>query len=653
MNKNTIIGFLLLMALFFGWAWWTKPSQEELARQAEHKRYTDSVNYVRKRQAEAQLAAQQQAQAETENMQNFPDVKQQNLIKTFGLFSNSSEQEETFFTIENEVFEITISNKSGTVHQVLLKDYKRHDSTAVTLFNPKTKKFALGFYDREGRTITTENLYYQPVWYDTPEENLISLNNADSIRFGMRLCANDTAGSYNPDKYIEYRYTIRKNEYMLGFDILFHNLQNDIISHTNSINLDWYADLMRNEQDLKNERERTTVYYKVWQDNVDYLSDTKESDEKDRKTGNLKLDWVSFKSRFFVSTLISNDRPFEETRIKTEVVGRLTGNEHYLQSMDVSLALPYEAHNDYTIPMSFYFGPNKYHTLKNYGMDLEKLVPLGGWIISWINKGVVWAFDMMSSWNWNYGIIILVLAILIKIILFPIATKSYRSQAVMKVLKPEIEEISKKFPNKEDAMKKQQATMALYKQAGINPLGGCLPLLLQMPILFAMFRFFPSSIELRQAGFLWAHDLSSYDSILDLGFTIPFYGDHVSLFALLMAVSTFIYTHISMKNQAGNSQMPGMKFMMYAMPIMFIGLFNSYASALSYYYFLFNILTFAQMYIMRFFIDEAKIHQKVKEAKGKPPKKSRWMQRMEEMAKQQQQARRSASAPVSKKKKGG
>jgi YidC/Oxa1 family membrane protein insertase len=220
----------------------------------------------------------------------------------------------------------------------------------------------------------------------------------------------------------------------------------------------------------------------------------------------------------------------------------------------------------------------------------------------------------------------------------------------MKVLKPEIEEINKKFPNKDDAMKKQQATMALYKQAGINPLGGCLPMLLQLPILWAMFRFFPSSIELRQEGFLWAHDLSSYDSILELGFNIPFYGDHVSLFALLMAVSTLIYSHISMKSQAGNSQMPGMKVMMYAMPVLFIGIFNSYASALSYYYFLINILTFAQMYVMRFFIDEAKIHQKVKDAKGKPQKKTGWMQRMEKLAKEQQRARQAAQAPVSKKK---
>jgi YidC/Oxa1 family membrane protein insertase len=624
------------MALFFGWSYWSMPSKEEQAKQAEAKRQAEVANYERKKQAEAQLVAQQALLA-TENEQNSAAVKQQNQIRNFGLFSNSAEQEEKFYTIENDVFTITISNKGGIIRDVMLKDYKKYDTTAVTLFDPKTMKFALGFFDREGRTITTENLYYQPVWYDMPENGVVSLNRADSVRFGMRLYANDTADSYNQDKYIEFLYTLRKNEYMLGFEMLFHNLQNDVVSRAGSINLEWRQDLLRNEQDIKNERDRTTVYYKVNRDKVDYLSDTKESDSKDLR---MKLDWISFKSRFFVSTLISNVHPFEEAVVETKVAEQQTNNDHYLQSMNASIAVPWEAQNDYNIPMKFYFGPNKYHTLKNYDMDLEKLVPLGGWLLSWINKGVIWVFDLMSSWDWNYGIIILALAILIKIILFPIATKTYRSQAVMKVLKPEIEEISKKFPNKEDAMKKQQATMALYKQAGVNPMGGCLPLLLQMPILFAMFRFFPSSIELRQEGFLWANDLSSYDSILNLGFDIPFYGNHVSLFALLMAISTLIYSHISMKSQAGNAQMPGMKFMMYAMPVMMLGIFNRYASALSYYYFLFNILTFAQMYIMRFFTDEEKIRQKIKENKGKPPKKSGWMQRMEEMAKQQQQARK-------------
>ena len=649
MNKNSIIGFILIMGLFFAWAWWTMPSKEEQEQQAKAQRYADSINYVKKKQAEAHYAEQQQLLQEAAIVQNVAAHKQQNQIKNFGLFSNSSEQEEQLYQLENDVFTIAISNRGGIVHHVSLKDYKRYDSVAVTLFDPKTVKLALGFFDREGRTITTENLYYQPVWYDTPENEVVALNHADSARFGMRLYANDIDEAYNPDKYIEFLYTIRKGEYMLGFEVLFHNLQNDIVPRAGTINLDWRQDLRRNEQDIKSEREKTTVYYKISRSDVDNLSESKERDDKNLRE---KLDWISFKSRFFVSTLISPKYPFWEANIKTEVVERYTNNEHYLQSMEASIALPWEARNDYNIPMNFYFGPNKYHTLKSYDMDLEKLVPLGGWfLISWINKGVIWVFDLMSSWNWNYGLIIFMLAVLIKLLLFPIATKSYRSQAVMKVLKPEIEEISKKFPDKEDAMKKQQATMALYKQAGINPLGGCLPLLLQLPILFAMFRFFPSSIELRQQGFLWAHDLSSYDSVLELGFTIPFYGDHVSLFALLMAISTLIYSHISMKSQAGTTQMPGMKVMMYAMPIMFIGIFNNYASALSYYYFLFNILTFLQVYIMRFFIDEEKIHQKVRDAKNKPQKKSGWMQRMEDMAKKQQQARRQSQAPVSKKKK--
>ncbi|MCL2510932.1 MAG: membrane protein insertase YidC, partial [Bacteroidales bacterium] len=400
MNKNSIIGFILIMGLFFAWAWWTMPSKEEQERQAEAKRQIEAANFERKRQAEAQFVEQQRALQEAEVAQNAAANKQQTLIKNFGLFSNSSEQEEMLYQLENDVFTVAISNKGGIVHHVWLKDYKKYDSTAVTLFDPTTVKLALGFFDKEGRTITTEKLYYQPVWYDTPENEDIALNHqADSARFGMRLYANDTADFYNPDKYIEFLYTIRKGEYMLGFEILFHNLQNDIVPRAGTINLDWRQDLRRNEQDIKSEREKATVYYKVSRSDVDNLSESKEKDDKNLRE---KLDWISFKSRFFVSTLISQKYPFWEANIKTEVVERYLNNEHYLQSMEASIALPWEARNDYNIPMNFYFGPNKYHTLKSYDMDLEKLVPLGGWFISWINKGVIWVFDLMSSWNWNY-----------------------------------------------------------------------------------------------------------------------------------------------------------------------------------------------------------------------------------------------------------
>jgi len=289
--------------------------------------------------------------------------------------------------------------------------------------------------------------------------------------------------------------------------------------------------------------------------------------------------------------------------------------------------------------MHFYFGPNHFNTLKAHDLKLEEQIPLGWAIFGWINRFIVIpVFNYLDARNLSYGLIILILTVMLKLVLFPIAFKTYVSQARMRVLKPDVEELNKKFPKKEDAMKKQQATMALYKKAGVNPMAGCVPMLLQFPFLIAMFRFFPSSFELRQEGFLWADDLSSYDSILDLPFTIPWYGDHVSLFTLLMAGSTIIYTRMnSQMMNTGAQQMPGMKTMLYIMPVMLLFIFNSFASGLSYYYFLANVITFGQMYAFRFMIDEEKIHKKIEENKKKPVKKSSFQKRLEDMAKKQQQ----------------
>ena len=311
--------------------------------------------------------------------------------------------------------------------------------------------------------------------------------------------------------------------------------------------------------------------------------------------------------------------------------------------MTASINLPYEARENNSYPMQFYFGPNHYQIMRSYDLDLERQIPLGWgfFLMSWINRyAVIPVFNYLDGFKLNYGIIILILTILLKLVLMPIAFKTYTSQAKMRALKPEIDELGKKFPKKEDAMKKQQATMALYKKAGVNPMAGCVPMILQLPILLAMFRFFPASIELRQEGFLWADDLSSYDSILDLPFTIPFYGDHVSLFTILMTVSTILYTHMNNQMMASSSQMPGMKTMMYFMPVMLMGIFNNFASGLSYYYFLANIITFGQMYLFRILVDENALRQKIEENKKKPVTKSKWAARMEALAKQQQEVQR-------------
>lgn len=317
-------------------------------------------------------------------------------------------------------------------------------------------------------------------------------------------------------------------------------------------------------------------------------------------------------------------------------------NPRYLKSMYVDVNLPYNGlDSDNKIQMSFYFGPNSLKIMEKYDIDLEKQIPLGGKLVSWINRYIVVnVFNWLGNYGWNYGIVILVLTVIIKICLMPFAFKSYMSSAKMRVLKPEIDEISAKYPKQEDAMKKQQAIMDLYKKAGASPMSGCLPMLLQLPILWAIFRFFPSSIELRQQPFLWADDLSTYDSVLDLPFNIPFYGDHVSLFTLLMTIATLLYTYLNNKmimSAQGSQSMPGMKLMMYLMPIVFLGVFNSYSAGLSYYYLLVNLFTFLQMYLFRLFVNEDKLRRKIEEAKKKPVKKSRFQKRLEEMQRQQQQ----------------
>jgi YidC/Oxa1 family membrane protein insertase len=371
---------------------------------------------------------------------------------------------------------------------------------------------------------------------------------------------------------------------------------------------------------------------------VDYLSETKDS--KERLSTPVK--WISFKQQFFSATLIASEK-FESADI--ENIGYAEDNsDRLVKTMKSAVILPFSFEGDQSYNLHWYFGPNKYKVLRQYDLNLERQIPLGWgfFLMQWINRGpVLWVFNWLESFNISYGIIILILTIILKIVLFPIAYKTYISSAKMRILKPEIEEIGTKFPKKEDAMKKQQATMALYKKAGVNPMAGCVPMLLQFPILIALFRFFPASFELRQQSFLWATDLSSYDSIYSWTTHIPllstFYGNHISLFTILMTISTIIYTKINNDMMGSTQQMPGMKTMMYLMPIMFLGFFNNYSAGLSYYYLLANLFTFAQIFIIRRFVNEDKLHARIQENKLKPVKKSSFQKRLEDMTKQQQQ----------------
>ena len=651
MNKSSLIGFLLIAAILFGWMWWMKPSKEELA---EQKRIQDSIMLARQAEEAAKLdtinlADEFQQTGDDRFLQDemlleeldsvaLEVRKYQQSRDKYGAFASASnEREEQLWTLENQLQKITLSNKGGLIKQVELKKYKTYDQQPLINFDPETALFNLSFFSNN-RLINTSQLYFEPFVNGQPYlGGDLQTVEGDSIVFALRLYVDDSNGQRNAEKYLEYVYTLRDDNYMLGFDLRTVGLNDVIASNINQLTLDWKVDILKHEKDV-DRFINTTVYYKPMNDNdVDRLQERKHKDE----TINYSLNWVSFKERFFCNVLVAKNG-FGSAKILANTDGPKSDN--YFKTMGASLEIPYDNKAEINeVPMSFYFGPNHFKTLKSYGLRLQRQIDVGNFfLIRWINYGIIYVFDWLGSYNWSYGIVILILTILIKLVLFPIAFKSYKSTAISRVLKPEMEAINAKYPKEEDAMKKQQAIMQLQKQAGASPASGCIPMLLQFPVLIAVFRFFPSSIELRQQPFLWANDLSTYDSIWDLPFNIPFYGDHVSLFCLLMTITTFIYTYVNNKQMdtAGNPQMKGMKIMMYVMPILFLGIFNSYSAGLSYYYMLANIITFVQMFIFRKMISEDKVRATIEENKRKPVKKSRFMQRMEEAQKMQQQQAR-------------
>jgi len=631
MNKNSILGFILIAGIMIGYTYWMTPSEEELAKQQY---VADSIAHIQRQKAE-ELASttkvlEQSSQPEApaieithEQRETFSDLQNK-----YDVFANAAIGDEQLYIIENDLVKIEVSNKGGHIKTIELKDYQTYDSLPVILFNPETSKFGLSFFSHN-RIINTENFYFTP---DEFAKSHMVVSGTESLSFNMRLYIGSTEGVVNNNSYIEYLYTLNGDNYMIDFTINIVGMEGVISSNSSFVDLNWYADLRQQEKTI-DQFNGSTIYYKYYQDEVDYMDET-DDDEEQITT---KLKWVSFKQRFFSSTLIAKNS-FNNGRLKV-FEKENPGSDRYLKSMQADFELPINLKGSTSIPFSFYFGPNKFYTLKAYDLELERQIPIGWgfFILAWINEYIVIpTFDWLGGYGWNYGIVILVLTIMLKTLLFPIAYKTYYSSAKMRVLKPEVDELGKKFPKKEDSMKKQQAVMALYKKAGANPAAGCVPMLLQMPILFAMFRFFPASIELRQQPFLWAHDLSSYDSIATLPWDIPFYGDHVSLFTLLMTVSTIMYTYLNNQMMANQStQMPGMKTMMYLMPVMFLGIFNSYASGLSYYYFLANIITFGQMFVFRYAINEDKLRAKIELNKKKPAKKkSAFQKRLEDAAKQ-------------------
>lgn len=625
MDKNTLLGLLIIGVILFGFSWFNTKKQQEFDKQQAQ--MLDSINRVTKSAERVEDSVLFSDLNDSLKTMQAEQALEQHLGHTL---YQATKGTETFYTVENDVMALTFSNKGGRVSSVTLKDYKTYAGAPLKLFADSSSHFDLSFFIKQGYNdaqIQTSEYYFTPLTTDWDFSE-----NEEQKEIILRLTVDSAS-------YVDYVYTVKRDSYMIDFDIRFVGMQQLLSPTQSDMEIVWQNIGPQNEKGFENENNYTTIAYNYpGDDDIEQLGMSKESKEE---TINAKLKWVAFKQQFFSSIFIAdNDFMNGSVRYSTFAPG-----EGKIKTFHAQLSVPYTQQVD-QYNFNFYFGPNKYSVLKRYNdLHIQKLVPLGGWIVGWINRWIVIpTFDFLGKYIANYGIIILLLTIFIKILLSPLTYKSYLSTAKMRLLKPDIDKLNEKYPKPEDAMKKQQAMLALYKSAGANPMGGCLPLLIQFPILIAMFRFFPASIELRGKSFLWADDLSSYDSILQLPFNIPFYGDHVSLFALLMAVSVFISSKINYAQNAATTagpQMFGMKFMMlYLMPLMLLFWFNNYSSGLSYYYLVSNIITIGQTYGFRFIVNEEKLHQRMKENAKKPRKMSKFQQRYEEMMKQREQMMR-------------
>ena len=690
MDKNTLIGLLLMMLVFIGFTWLQRPSDAEMA---EYQRQLDSIEAAQKEQQRQDIASgnvdtlSSTEVAHLNNiLENMPadnatinnegvilSLKDGKLAGTVtvgdttvtwdevvadtsanpavhnlavqavqraldvyaknGSFAASLTGTEQMVTLENDSLKVELSTKGGIIARATLKGYKTYKSPQLVLFDKGDNDYSFTLSNNTQR-FETKNFYFEPKKVNDSTV-LMNLTLEGGAQWGLK-------------------YTLVPGTYMVRMEMVQQGMNRLIPLNINLVDLDWHQKISRHEFGKQFEERNSGIYYKYAGKggDVKYMSETGNDEEEVKE----KLKWVSAKNQFF-STVLITDSVFSTAQMTSNVTNDTPDYEKYLKDVTIHTMVPYSS--DKPAPASFYFylGPNRYHTLSSYDkfspkedLSLTRLIPLGWKLFRWINTGVIIpVFHWLGKFMTNYGLIILVLTIIIKLVLSPLTYKTYISQAKTRILAPDIAAINEKYPNQEDAIKKQQKTMELYRLAGANPMGGCLPMLLQMPILIAMFTFFPSSIELRGQSFLWANDLSAPDKILEWTGNIPFlsgtFGNHVSLFCLLMTVTNIIYTYITTKSQPSSNAMPGMKWMMYLMPLMFLFIFNNYASGLSYYYFVSLLITILQTYSCRLFVTEDKVRATMAANASKPKKKSKWMQRLEEAQKlQQQQQRQQAKA---------
>jgi YidC/Oxa1 family membrane protein insertase len=633
MDKNTTTGLILIGAVVMAFMFLNQPNEQPNPTSPvnQSNEFVSDVNRTESIELESTSSSDSEIEIDSTDNIIFQKLlaqkENEKLIENYGIFYGSVKGEEKDYLLENDKIRLSFSSKGARITNAEMVEldesgnykYRTYNSffsdenKPISLFEKETSQMSLTLVDAE-KVIPVET---SDLFFDLVKSN-------DSL-----LVFRANAGS--EDKYLEFSYRLSNGNYDVDFEINYHNIENDIKS---DVDLKWSMKGLSTEKLAEDERNICTIMYRYFGNTRDYLSEM--SDEEADLQSN--INWIAFKHKFFSSILLS-----EDGLGKTKIVQRNLEDNNYTKSYASRTSIPSIGR----VPLKFLFVPNDYDILESYDYEMEDLINLGGSVFAWVNRYLIDpVFKFLISFGFSIGLVILLLTIIVKIVIMPLTYKNYMSTAKTKVIKPEMNKITAKYEGKTDknaAMKKQQETMALYKQTGVNPMAGCIPMIIQMPILIAVFRYFPASLSLRHKGFLWAEDLSSFDSILDLGFEIPFYGDHVSLFALLMAGSTLIYTITNSSQMTAQTQpgMPNMKVIMYFMPIMFIFFFNKYSAGLSYYYFCGNIMNIGIMWgIKKFLIDEDKIRAKIESNKKKIKKKSRFQQRLEEVAKQQQKKRR-------------
>ena len=609
MNKNSIIGFVLIGVIMFGFTWY---QNKQYQKQAEIQAQLDSIAMVEQMAAMALDSAKiaEGVVAEGVKVLNMPAYKD-------SLLTEARLATEGIYKLSNDKVEIEFTTRGAQIYSAKLNDYKTYDSTDLYLIKPNASQMGISVY--AGENVNTKDFVFS-----------VAEHTDSSIVMQLPFAGGG---------YIQQKYTLADGSYMMQNELSFVGMENVIPRNVSNVDIDWSVIIPRLEKGYKNEKQYSKLDY--------YFEGDKKPEEIARgkdgsKRIDAKIEWFAFQQQFF-SAIMTADNGFASADFDVKYYGEDDPSRN-LMACSAKLRSDIQMGSAaVTLPFQIYLGPNDYRGLKSYDKKYEKIIPLGGWMVAWFSRLVIIpCFDLLGKFIHNYGLVILLMTLLIKLLISPLTIKSYKSTAKMQVMKPEIDKINAKYPDQKDAMKKQQATMELYQKAGISPMGGCLPMLLQMPILFAMFRFFPASIELRQQKFLWADDLSAYDSIVDFGFNVPLLGDHLSLFALLMALTMFFYSKMTSGQMSDDPNMAGMKFMsVWLMPIMMFFICNNLSAALSYYYLLSNIITMGMTwYIRKYVVTEDKVRAEMMLKAKQPKKKSKWQQRLEEAQKMQEMMRK-------------